>query len=235
MHPDWSVHIIRVQPTNIYMDWKLLRTATSTTDIDTMVSKIEEFKKLAYFDHLTWLWNKRLLEQMLWNEINELNIERVKRNNEFERRSWSDFWKTSVLMFDIDHFKSVNDTLWHAEWDRILMLLGETIRRVLRGRWDAAFRYWWEEFVIILQNAWINIAEVVFERLRKTIESNIKTNWERFLSDWTKISSVVTISGWFTELRSDDCILNWKITAIERADEFLYKSKTSWRNRITWG
>src|SRR5205823_12167375 len=71
----------------------------------------------------------------------------------------------AVLLFDIDHFKAINDTFGHAEGDRVLRHVADVTRTVLRGD-DMAFRYGGEEFVLLLRACDAVSAAGVGERLR---------------------------------------------------------------------
>ena len=71
----------------------------------------------------------------------------------------------ALVLFDLDHFKSVNDTFGHEEGDRVLQHVGAAVPAVLRAE-DSAFRYGGEEFVILLRDCDARSAHVVGERLR---------------------------------------------------------------------
>lgn len=124
-----------------------------------------------------------------------------------------------VLMVDMDRFKSINDTFGHGCGDDILKQLTATMTDEIR-RSDSVFRYGGEEFVILLSNTSEELAVQIAERLRCTIES---LNCE---SDGKKVPTTVSIG--IASLRNGDTISK----LLERADQAMYRAKTSGRNQI---
>ncbi len=110
----------------------------------------EKLKVLSRTDKLTQLYNRGY-----WQDRLEQEYERYVRTAQ----------PTSLLMFDIDHFKHINDNYGHPTGDKILSLLGETLRNIMR-KTDIAGRYGGEEFAIILTNTDAKHALVFAERLR---------------------------------------------------------------------
>lgn len=128
----------------------------------------------------------------------------------------------SVLMFDLDHFKKVNDTFGHAAGDYVLRELGRVVgSKVLRAN-DFFARYGGEEFIILLSGSSLQSAMEVAERLRTTIESAV------FKYESTIIP--VTISIGVAVRKSAES--EWAVL-LNRADEALYASKKAGRNRVT--
>ena len=130
-----------------------------------------------------------------------------------------------VIMFDIDHFKSFNDTYGHACGDYVLTTVAKIIKSSIRAQ-DMASRYGGEEFTVMLPNTLKEDALQVAERIRTNIEG---TNFEY---EGTKVH--VTISGGVSVF---DPLKNRVTNAkefVEQADKALYVSKTSGRNRITF-
>lgn len=119
-------------------------------------------------------------------------------------------------MMDIDKFKSVNDTYGHLFGDEVLLLVAQLMTRSFRSA-DQLFRFGGEEFVIVLDQAPIEGAEIAFERLRASIEANAFPQVGR-----------VTISLGYTQIRADDA----PATCAERADAALYYAKHHGRNNI---
>jgi diguanylate cyclase (GGDEF)-like protein len=74
----------------------------------------------------------------------------------------------SIVMFDLDHFKSINDTLGHKAGDRVLKGFAETVRALLRPN-DLFGRYGGEEFVLVLPNVSIEAAYAIAERARRPL------------------------------------------------------------------
>jgi diguanylate cyclase (GGDEF)-like protein len=120
-------------------------------------SRLEE---LAAMDGLTGLKNRRAFEDRLEEEV-----ARARRHGH----------PLSLILIDIDHFKSYNDTFGHPKGDEVLRHVGRLLMRLMRDT-DFAARYGGEEFAIILPNTDREGAHQVAERLRLTIEG---ATWER--------------------------------------------------------
>lgn len=126
----------------------------------------------------------------------------------------------SLIMFDIDHFKPINDTYGHATGDRVLKELADIIRQQVRMR-DIAARYGGEEFAIILPETEQESAAVFAERLRQKVEEHFKESSSPF---------EVTISlGVKSTHQGDQMSVEGFIIA---ADEQLYRAKHSGRNCV---
>lgn len=128
----------------------------------------------------------------------------------------------SVLIFDIDFFKKINDNLGHTAGDYVLKTLSNIISTKMVRSGDYFARYGGEEFVIILHATPIKTALEVAERIRTTIESS------EFIFEGKKIP--VTISLGVASRQTTE--MDWS-SFLQRADEALYKSKQSGRNRVT--
>jgi two-component system cell cycle response regulator len=127
----------------------------------------------------------------------------------------------SVITFDIDFFKKINDTLGHPGGDYVLKELGHLMQSKLVRANDYFARYGGEEFVIILQATTLKTAQEVAERVRMTVESH------PFVFEAKKIK--VTISIGVSSIVQND---NWE-KIYNRADQALYQSKQSGRNKVT--
>lgn len=168
--------------------------------------QVEDVTRLhlqAATDGLTGLYNRRHFEELL-------RVEMAKA----ERHG--DKYPLTLLMLDVDHFKSINDTYGHAVGDQVLMGVAEVIRALGRTS-DAACRWGGEEFAILLPLTPMEGALIFSDRLRKTIEMR------QFFPGQT---NPVTISvGAATHRRGDNLY--------ERADKALYDSKHAGRNCVT--
>jgi len=169
-----------------------------------MVDK-ENLEKLANFDSLTGLYNRRAILDKLNELINLAN------------RYKEDF---SLSMLDIDHFKKVNDRYGHLTGDEVLEKIAVLIRRNIRET-DIVGRYGGEEFIIILPKTNLSSAWVVAERLRTIIE---KTEMKDSAGNAFTITVSQGLVGWE---RDEDAA-----SLISRADEALYKAKEKGRNRV---
>jgi diguanylate cyclase (GGDEF)-like protein len=128
----------------------------------------------------------------------------------------------SLLMFDIDFFKKINDTYGHTVGDVVLKYVAKIIMNSIRNT-DVAARYGGEEFVVLVSRPGKTLAMKIAERIRKSIEhSNIK---------YKGIVIKTTISGGVVYY--DPAVDTSDDVMIERADKALYQSKQNGRNRIT--
>ena len=128
----------------------------------------------------------------------------------------------AFLMFDIDHFKKINDTYGHPAGDYVLKELGRVVgSKVVRSH-DYFARYGGEEFSILLSGSTEQAATEVGERLRATIEAT-QFNWNGTLIP-------VTISVGIAMKRAGES--EWNVL-LNRADVALYTSKKGGRNRVT--
>jgi diguanylate cyclase (GGDEF)-like protein len=126
---------------------------------------------------------------------------------------------STLVIFDIDHFKNVNDKYGHRGGDEAIRETAQILTQCKRNT-DIAGRYGGEEFVVILIDADANNAMIFAERLRKSIEANtIEHEGE---------SIRFTISLGIAEF--DPAITNYH-QIIEHADQALYKAKQSGRNQ----
>lgn len=157
-------------------------------------------KQQAQTDVLTGLANRRAMETEL-----ETELSRLKR-----------YKGTSCLMIlDIDHFKSINDSFGHATGDKALNALASIVKQRLRKS-DRIFRYGGEEFVIILPNTELQHGVLLAEYFRELVSHSE-------LIDEVSL----TISVGVTEMVIGE---DWK-TCFERADRHLYVAKKQGRNR----
>ena len=162
--------------------------------------------ELATKDGLTKLYIYRHFYTLLENEI--------KRSSRYNH-------EMTLLMMDIDNFKSVNDTYGHPVGDQVLREIASCISQTVR-KIDIASRYGGEEFTVILPETNISDAKIIAERIRKNI-SNIKIN----VKDEICIRPTVSIG--MSEYPS--CALDEQ-TLIELADVALYSAKNNGKNII---
>ncbi|GHV77463.1 diguanylate cyclase [Spirochaetia bacterium] len=129
----------------------------------------------------------------------------------------------SMLMFDIDFFKKVNDTYGHACGDMVLKYVAQILMDNIRNS-DVAARYGGEEFVILISRPGEDMAMKIAERIRKTVEDS-KINYKEHVFRIT-ISCGVACYAQGLDTSAE--------VMIERADKALYQSKQEGRNRITF-
>ncbi|GGR26787.1 GGDEF domain-containing response regulator [Deinococcus ruber] len=132
---------------------------------------------------------------------------------------------TSVLILDLDHFKSVNDTYGHLAGDHVLAALGGCIQQHLR-RSDIAGRYGGEELVVLLPHTPAAGALIIAERLRSAVE-HLVLRWEGRQISLTASIGIATFVGSGT-LPLEDLTTD----VLMRADQALYQAKRLGRNRV---
>jgi two-component system cell cycle response regulator len=168
---------------------------------------IDGLNELSLKDPLTGLANRRLLTSEL-----EAEIDRVARSGE----------AALLLMLDIDHFKSVNDTYGHLAGDQVLQAVAKALASCVRPM-DTLARYGGEEFAVVLPSCQPAFGEAVAERIRRTIESTPIP-----VSPTVDLRVTVSIGGAFA--------LQWIRSTTDlwtdRADQQLYEAKTGGRNRL---
>jgi diguanylate cyclase (GGDEF)-like protein len=125
----------------------------------------------------------------------------------------------SILMFDIDHFKTINDRLGHLRGDDVLRAVGAQLTQVTRST-DVRCRYGGDEFLIILPDTQLLGAQQVAENLRKQIGTLAMVAGEHTVA-------VTASVGVAAATAAETCV-----ALIERADEALYRAKRSGRNRF---
>ncbi|MEM7582746.1 MAG: diguanylate cyclase [Acidobacteriota bacterium] len=167
---------------------------------------LEQTRRMANTDGLTGLYNHRYLQERLKQEI-----ERAERYGR----------PLSVVMGDLDHFKSFNDTHGHPRGDKLLIAVSATLRQLSRAS-DVLARYGGEEFTLILPETSAEEAQVLAERVRQCIAGL------EIPSDAGETSRRMTISlgvASFAPGSSSEQL-------IEAADGALYTAKRSGRNRV---
>lgn len=180
------------------------------TDIATSKMALQqangELERLSRTDGLSQLFNRTFWEECLFREM-----QRSKRHRH----------TASLIMFDVDHFKEVNDDYGHTVGDEFIRLLGREVRRNVRET-DIAGRYGGEEFAIILPETNAEEARVFAERFRESV-ANMALEHE-------SESLQITISLGIAELSED---MSTEQQFIQAADKALYESKSNGRNRVT--
>jgi len=166
---------------------------------------LEELQKQVYLDALTGLFNRQYMEKRIEDKLDE-----------FQRYHWI----FGVLFIDIDHFKDVNDAHGHAVGDEILKLVSRTFQVNTRpsdvfGRWGG------EEFLGLIGSAGDRDLMEVARRFRILVaKSELQTDLEIVR---------VTISVGATLVQAGDTVES----LVDRADQLMYQSKQSGRNRVT--
>ena len=191
--------------------------------IEDLAARAEELRDMAkeleekvFVDSLTGLFNRRYFDRQV-----ELEWARAKR---YQRQ-------LSVILFDVDHFKQINDQHGHQAGDEVLRelgkLLGATIRSadvlIRTSAAPVATRYGGEEFLLLLPETDTAGAAIAAERIRARVEK-LEIPYAV-----TQPLGRLTISGGVVSLGEDDASAS---DLVKRADDALFKAKSSGRNRI---
>ena len=161
----------------------------------------EALREMATIDPLTSLYNRRRFSEFLEHEI-----DRTKRYHS----------NLSIIMFDIDHFKKINDTHGHEEGDRVLKMFGARMKEIIRES-DIIARWGGEEFMVLAVNSDLKNAEIVAEKIRADIESQNFAGITKF-----------TVSAGVSQFDFDDDAN----VLIDKADKALYHAKNNGRNQV---
>lgn len=181
--------------------------------IKELETQVHELEKDLIHDALTGLKTRAFLEEELGIYLNAIAY-----NKEGKRKNWFGFKNLSLVFFDIDHFKKVNDSYGHDMGDLVLKKVAETIQSNLRTG-DTAARWGGEEIVVTLLGASREDALVKAEKIRGDVEN---------LSFINNADLKVTISSGLACVEDDLALPE----LIKRADEALYKAKESGRNQV---
>ncbi len=163
----------------------------------------------ARIDALSGLWNRGYLNKQLSAEISLLQ---------------RDDFPVSLLLIDIDHFKTVNDTHGHLFGDGVIQGIARILNRLSRDT-DMACRYGGEEFAVILRNTTTEGAKVVAERMREEVAE----------FDFTVRGEIVAVTVSIGVAGSDqfeDLSEVTSETLLEASDRALYRAKNNGRNRV---
>lgn len=167
----------------------------------------DEVRRISVTDELTGLYNRRFLRKRLEEEIS-----RARRSH----------LPLAVVMMDLDHFKSINDTHGHAAGDKVLCSVAEVLEKSLRhgdifGRWGG------EEFMIFLPGNDREGAEITAERLRAAI-AGLDTGHIQAGLQLTASLGVSIFDGEDPEANAH--------TLVARADKAMYAAKEGGRNQV---
>lgn len=160
-----------------------------------------ELSNLLNIDGLTQVYNHKYMFEKLDNEINRAKEQGI---------------KLCVIMFDVDHFKKINDNYGHQFGDHVLTRISKTIKENIREL-DIVGRYGGEEFIVILTETEMKIGYEIAENIRERIA---KLNFK-------EKGVTVTISGGIVEYSIENVA-----EMVKKADDKLYEAKRLGRNRI---
>ena len=192
----WDVQIAR-----------LVALGVATALAATIVVRARELRTMSSRDRFTGLLNRATLD------------ERLRDETKYAQAVGGEF---AVAMIDIDHFKRFNDTYGHAGGDEALRRVSDILRRSFRDT-DAVARYGGEEFCVLLPGVSIEQARPLFERIRRTVETQ-----EIPLSGWREPARLTVSIGVAIFPRDGGT----PRVVLERADRRLYEAKQAGRNQV---
>jgi diguanylate cyclase (GGDEF)-like protein len=163
--------------------------------------RFRDARQLADLDALTNLHNRRYFHETLARE--------VARAQRYDRR-------LTLIVFDIDDFKEVNDRIGHLAGDSVLADAAERVRDVVRSA-DIACRVGGDEFAVILPESTLADADQLYRRIQAAVS----------MRPITQVGKLHLSAG-VAELRSDDVAT----TLFERADKALYRAKTAGKDQV---
>ncbi|MBL4680435.1 MAG: GGDEF domain-containing protein [Pseudomonadales bacterium] len=165
-------------------------------------------RNMAIKDGLTRIYNKRYFDEMLNKEF------------DYNRRNNSGL---SLVMFDIDHFKSVNDQFGHPAGDFVLKELAQLVEHAARG-YDVFARSGGEEFIFLMRGADLDAAIQLANRVRTAVETH------QFVYDGQTIK--ITVSLGVSYWDGNDAMTSAQ-SIIEAVDKKLYEAKNNGRNKVS--
>ena len=204
--PDWAQSIFHLAFLVFTIIWTFCFMLLNNERLQSNLQSAQrELEAIAATDFLTGINNNRH-----FYEIGENEIQRAKRF----------LYPLSLIMFDLDFFKRINDTEGHAAGDIVLVKVIEICRKKLRTI-DVFGRLGGEEFAILLPHTDLEGGKIAAEHLRRAIEeTEIELN--------PQVAVKITASFGITQLRDSDTEIQ---TLLNRADAVLYKAKRAGRNR----
>lgn len=179
--------------------------------------------KFSYQDDLEETFQRRLYESALQDSLTGIYnkryfMEQLNLELGFARRHQA---RLALLLFDLDHFKSINDTYGHAAGDHVLREMANAVSVVIR-REDIFARYGGEEFVVLSRSTDIVSARVVAERIRRTVAGHAFVYEQHPL----RVTVSVGVAAYpDIDVRSDEDL-------VVAADQALYQAKRGGRNRV---
>jgi diguanylate cyclase (GGDEF)-like protein len=210
--PGTFVNERRVEGRVRLCDGDFVRIGKSTVVKFSVVDEAEEHALRTLFeltlrDPLTRLYNRRYFD------------DRVRSEFSFAQRHRTPL---ALLLVDIDHFKAVNDTFGHVSGDRVLQLVARSISKMMRPE-DVLARYGGEEFIIVCRDSSLRNAEILGERVRRSIEA--------MRLDRLAPALQVSVSIGVAAIDSEHPCASAE-ALIEAADRAMYEAKSAGRNRV---
>jgi two-component system cell cycle response regulator len=182
--------------------------------------------KFQYQDALDEDFQRRLFESAVKDGLTGIYnkkyfLDRIETDVAYAKRHKTPL---ALIIFDIDHFKKINDTFGHAAGDYVLKELSALVKRTIRGE-DVFARFGGEEFVLLMRDVDEAKASMLAERLRRLVEQ------AGFEFDGKRIPCTVSL-GVCAMGANEDTPIQGSADLVNRADQYLYKAKRAGRNRV---
>ena len=184
-----------------------LQMTSVIAEIDSLRKELEQVKEESKIDSLTGISNRKAFDAALEHTI--LTSRETKK-------------PFCLLLLDIDHFKTFNDTFGHLVGDKVLRYVAASLKRSIKGG-DFVARFGGEEFAIILPATSINSGMIVAEQIRKAVSSGTLTDKA---TDTSYGKTMISIG--VTQFRASDL----SNELVDRADKALYLAKDRGRDRV---
>ena len=178
---------------------RLMKTCSSIVSI---LLERKALRRLSMTDKLTGLWNRVKLDNQL-----QVSKAAYSRNNQ----------NYCVMILDVDHFKSVNDTFGHNAGDMVLIELANILKQTVRAN-DIVGRWGGEEFMVLVAESDSSKAQIVAEKIRTAVQAH----------EFPEVGNITVSLGLF-EVNQDIGVLE----VISCADQALYKAKENGRNQVS--
>jgi diguanylate cyclase len=183
------------------------RLSESKQEITELQSSLETVRTESLTDPLTQLFNRKYFDETLMQSIEDAHTKDE---------------PLSLMMTDIDHFKTFNDSFGHLTGDQVLRLVAMSVKQNVKGQ-DTAARYGGEEFAVVLPNTVLRSAITVGDHIRRAVMTK-----ELMKRSTGEHLGRVTVSIGVATLHKGDSAAS----LIERTDACLYAAKRHGRNRV---
>lgn len=213
----WTIYVVSTEPDFINWNYIFLMTAVGVITVilvsrfvyrymretEKVKARNDILNKAVYRDRLTGLYNRSFFDVRLHEEIDSSNR-----------------YKTpfSIIYFDLDHFKNVNDQYGHGCGDKVLVRISESVGQFIRSC-DVLARWGGEEFVILMPETRLNGALSAAEKVRSLMES----------IEHPLVGKVTASFG-----VAEYCPEEYMGSLLKRVDNALYRAKEEGRNRVEY-
>lgn len=183
-----------------------VRFSSMRKNLDEVTKQLDKANRSVKLDHLTGIYNRKSLDEELENQVTLFNLQNR---------------PVCLVVADIDHFKKVNDTLGHDAGDLVIQSLAQLLNQGAESAQGTAYRMGGEEFALVLPDLDADqTAEICDQLMTQIRECKVDAHGKVI---------TFTASMGVAQLHDQESAKDW----LKRADEALYQSKNSGRNRYT--